>query len=126
MAMADRFILSHLKRFPLFAQLTPEQLEAVANAVQVLRYQPAEVIFTQGQPAAGAAIFASGRGELAQVGSDGVARQVGLVEAGEYLNESALFGEVISPVTLRVIETSIVLYLSRQQMSSLLSYYPDI
>src|SRR6185436_11641822 len=70
--MADRFVLSHLKRFPLFERLTPQQLEAVANAVQVLRYQPGEVIFTQGQPAAGAVIFASGRGELTQVGADRV------------------------------------------------------
>jgi len=124
--MADRFVLSHLKRFPLFASLSPQQLEAVANAAQVMRYQPGEVIFAQGQPASGAVIFASGRGELSQIGPDGVARQAGVVNAGEYLNEAALFTEVIAPVTLRAVETSIVLYLSRQQMASVLAYYPDI
>jgi hypothetical protein len=124
--MADRFVLSHLKRFPLFARLTPQQLEAVANATQVMRYQPGEVIFAQGQPAAGAVIFASGRGELTQVGPDGVARQVGVVDAGEYLNEAALFSDVVAPVTLRAIETTIALFLSRAQMASVLAYYPDI
>jgi len=124
--MADRFVLSHLKRFPLFANLTPQQLEAVANATQVMRYQPGEVIFAQGQPAAGVVIFASGRGDLTQVGADGVARQVGVVNAGEYLNESALFNNVMAPVTLRASETSIALYLARQQMASVLAYYPDI
>jgi hypothetical protein len=126
MVMADRFILSHIKRFPLFANLSAQQLEAVANATQVMRYQPGEVVFAQGQPAAGALILVSGQGELTQVGPDGVARRVGVVNAGEYLNESALFGDVIAPVTLRTIETSIALYLSRQQMASVLAYYPDI
>jgi hypothetical protein len=124
--MADRFVLSHIKRFPLFERLTPQQLEAVANAVQVLRYQPGEIIFTQGQPATGAVIFASGRGELTQVGADGVNRQVGVVEAGEYLNEAALFSDVIAPVTLRAIEVSIALFLGRQQMAGVLAYNPDI
>ncbi|MEO8611243.1 MAG: cyclic nucleotide-binding domain-containing protein [Chloroflexota bacterium] len=124
--MADRFVLSHLKRFPLFEHLTPQQLEVVANAVQVLRFQPGEVIFTQSQQTTGAVIFASGRGELTQVGSDRVNRQVGVVEAGEYLNEAALFSDVIAPVTLRAIEVSIALFLGRQQMASLLAYNPDI
>src|SRR5258705_12725811 len=112
--MADRFVLSHLKRFPLFERLSPQQLEAVANAVQVLRYQPGEVIFTQGQPTTGAVIFASGRGELTQVGSDGVNRQVGVVETGEYLNEAALFSDVIAPVTFRTIEVPTVFFLGPQ------------
>ncbi|MBZ0289717.1 MAG: cyclic nucleotide-binding domain-containing protein, partial [Anaerolineae bacterium] len=124
--MADRFVLSHLKRFPLFERLSPKQLEAVANAVQVLRYQPGEVIFAQGQPTAGTAILAGGRGAITQVGPDGVNRQVGVVEAGEYLNEGALFAEVIAPVTLRALDVSIVLLLGRAQMASVLAYYPDI
>ncbi len=124
--MADRFVISHLKRLPLFARLTPDQLETVANAVQVLRYEPRETIFTQGQPAAGLIIFVSGRGSLAQTGPDNVERSVGSVNSGEYLNEAALFQDVIAPVTLHVWETSIVLLLSRQQMTGLLTYHPDI
>jgi len=46
--MADRFVLSQLRRQPLFTRLTPEQLELVASVVQVLRVNPGEMIFAQG------------------------------------------------------------------------------
>jgi hypothetical protein len=124
--MADRFILSHLKRLPLLAPLSPEQLEALANNVQVLRYEPGEIVFAQGKPVAGLFIMISGRGLLVQTGPDHVERPVGEVAAGEYLNESALFEEALAPATLRIIETSIFLLISRQKFVSLMSVRPDI
>lgn len=124
--MADRFILSQIKRYPLFDRLTSEQLEQVANAAQVLRFEPGETVFGQGQPIGGLLMFVSGQGELIQTGSDGIQRSAGLVTPGEYFQENALFAEATAPVTLRVVETAIVVYLARAQMAALTTYQPDI
>jgi membrane protein YdbS with pleckstrin-like domain len=125
--MADRFVLSQLRRQPLFARLTNDQLELVASAVQVLRLNPGETLFAQGQPAYGMAMFVSGEGQLTQVNPQtGVEMAVGLVRSGEYVHQDALFANTVSPTSLRITDESVVLSLSRAHMANLLSYYPDI
>jgi hypothetical protein len=124
--MAERFIQSHIKNLPLFERLTPQQLPEVAEAFQVLRLEPGNPLFQQGQSSQGYFVFVSGRGVLTQRGADGQERTVGVVEAGQSINESALFTDAVENASLRAAEPSIVLYLSRQRFASLLSHYPDI
>lgn len=124
--MADPFVLANIRRVPLFERLTPDQLEWIANATQPFRYEPGETVFQQGLIAPGLFMFVSGSGMLTEIGMDQVERSLGPVMAGEYLPDEALFTEAPARFNLRVIETSIVLFLSRQQMLSILAYRPDI
>ncbi|HUN07295.1 MAG TPA: cyclic nucleotide-binding domain-containing protein [Aggregatilineales bacterium] len=125
--MADRFVLSQLRRQPLFTRLTPEQLELVASVVQVLRVNPGEMIFAQGQAAYGLAMFVSGEGQLTQFNPQtGGEVVIGHVRSGEYVNQDALFANIISPATLRITDEAVILSLSRAHMANLLSYYPDL
>jgi CRP-like cAMP-binding protein/uncharacterized membrane protein YdbT with pleckstrin-like domain len=124
--MADRFILSQVRRLPMFSALDMAQSEAVANAMQVLRYEPGEDLLRQGQPSPGMFLFVSGSGLLFQRGPDGAELPFGKVSANEYTGETALFSEQISPLTLRAAETVVTLFLSRQNMLKVLSFYPDV
>jgi hypothetical protein len=124
--MADRFILSHIKRLPLFAHLTPGQLEWVADIAQVWRFNPGDLVIQQGRRNDGLLLFVSGSGALTQVGADRVERNVGPVTPGQYVNESALFVETTASVSLRVAETSIVLFVPRQDMLNLLTQQPEL
>jgi hypothetical protein len=124
--MPDRFVLSNIRRLPLFSRLAPHQLEVFASVTQVLRYEPGETIFQQGEVPAGLFLFVSGSGVLTQRGIDGVERIFGQMNSGEYTPESALFHETPSLVNLRVTQTAIVLFLPRQQMRGILAHYPDI
>ncbi len=124
--MADRFILSHIRRQPLFARLLPEQAALVADAVQALRYEAGEIVFRQGQIGDGLLLFVSGRAVLTQATPDGKEVTVGTVSAGEYVNQAALFNEVTTTATLRVVETAIVLFLARQRLAAILAQHPDI
>ncbi|MBL8163096.1 MAG: cyclic nucleotide-binding domain-containing protein [Anaerolineae bacterium] len=124
--MPDRFILSSVKRLPMFAQLTPQQIERIADAMQILRLDPGEEVFRQGEPKPGLMLFVSGRGALTQRGADGVERPFGVVGPNEYLNQETLLRDEIAPATLRTVETTIILFLSRQQIRSLMAYNPDI
>jgi len=124
--MADRFILANVRRLPIFARLNPVQTEWVADAMQILRFEPGELLFRQGERLPGLMFFVSGRGSLIQRGADGMERLFGSVAPNEYLNEASLFQDTLAPATLRADETAIVLFLSRQQMQDLLAYHPDL
>jgi hypothetical protein len=124
--MPERFVQSHIRNLPLFQRLTPGQLAEMAEAFQVLRFEPGETIFQQGQPSQGMFLFVAGRGVLTQVGSDGAEHVVGAVGENEQVNESALFMEGVENASLRVAESAVVLFLSRQRLAQVLAHHPDI
>ncbi len=124
--MADPFVLAHVRRLPLVARLNPQQLEWVADVTQILRYGPGEVMYRQGDVPPGLFMFISGSGTLIQRGTDGVDRPFGQVATNEFINESALFSPIPSPMTLTIAETSIVMFLGTQQFQSALAYHPDL
>jgi hypothetical protein len=124
--MADPFILSHVRRLPLFARLTPQQMEWVADVTQILQYAPGEQVYRQNEPPPGMYMFISGSGTLTQYGADGIERPFGQVNTNEFINETSLFNTNPSPLNLRIAQQAVLLFLSRQQMQSLLAYHPDI
>ncbi len=124
--MPERFVQSHIRNLPLFQRLTPAQLAQIAEAFQVLRFEPGETIFQQGQPSQGMFVFVSGRGLLTQIGSDGAEQVVGAVGENEQVNESALFIEGVENASLRVAEPAVVLFLSRLRLAQVLAHHPDI
>jgi hypothetical protein len=124
--MADRFVLTHLKRLPLFAHLTPDQLEWIAEGAQVLRLNPGDIAFKQGQINQGIMMFISGAGTLTKTQPDGAEKGIGAVGAGQFVNESALFVETTASVTLKITEAAIVLFLPRQHLLSVMAQRPDI
>ncbi len=123
--MADRFILSHLRRLPMFARLTPEQYELVASIVQVLRFEPGQFLFRQGQPTPGLIYFVSGGGILVQH-INGADRQVGAVSTNQYVNETALLVDTTASVSLQATQVSIVLFIPRPQMAALIAREPAL
>lgn len=124
--MADRFVIANVRRLPMFARLTAQQLDWVASVTQVQRFEPGEEMFQQGMVAPGMVMMIDGSGLLVQRGADGIERPFGKVSAGEYIHDAALFNDVTTPATLRAAESSIVLFLSRQQMRNLLAHHPEI
>jgi len=126
MATSERFVQNHLRALPLFERLSPDQLAVVARSFQVLRYEPGQLVFQQGQPTQGMFVFVSGRGILTRRGANGFEEQIGQVTGGQYLNEMALYRPGIETASLRVVETMIVLFLSRAAMMQLIAHRPEI
>jgi CRP/FNR family transcriptional regulator, cyclic AMP receptor protein len=122
--MADRFVMSHIRRLPLFAALPDQYLASLSEAFRVTRYEPGEVIFRQGMPSQGMYMFVSGRGVLLQQTPAGM-RQIGVIEGNQFLNEAALLRESIETATFQVVETAIVLFLSRVAFQNFLTLNPQ-
>jgi hypothetical protein len=112
-----------------FERLTPDQLEALSAAFQVLRFQPGEVVFAQGQPTQGMFVFVSGQALLtrsASANGQPVEQRLGMVGSGQYLNEAALNAPMIESATLRVVESSVILFLARGRLEQVLQAVPAL
>ena len=124
--MPDRFVLSHIRRLPLFQRLDDEQLGLLSEAFQGARFEPGAVVFRQGEPSQGLYLFVSGRGLLVQTGADGVEQQVGAVGENQYINEAALFKPLVETASLCIVEPSVVLMLSRERLITVVASDPDL
>src|SRR5664279_316709 len=125
-AMAERFVQSHIRNLPLFEQFSPPQIGVLASVVQVLRFEPGQLIFQEAQPTHGLFLFVSGRGLLTRRAPDGTEEIVGAVAAGQYVDEEALYSSGIESASLRVVESAIVLLIPRAPFVNLLTMYPEI
>jgi membrane protein YdbS with pleckstrin-like domain len=121
--MADRFIVEHVGRLPMFSPLPPELLEALAEAFITTRYERGELIFQQNDSSKGLYLLVSGRGALWQYNGSTM-QQIALIEPNQYINEAALIREGSETATFQVIETAIVLFLSRVNFHATLQRFP--
>ncbi len=130
---SERFVQSHIKQLPLFQRLPDDQLQLIANISEVLRFEPGVIVFQEGAPAQGLFMFVAGRGILSRMepntaptGPRMIDEPVGEVNANEYVGETSLFVETQENTTLRVVESAVILFLSRQRLVSLLASHPEL
>ncbi len=124
--MAERFVQSHIRNLPLFQQLSPPQLGVLANIVQLLRFEPGQLVVQEGQATQGLILFVSGRGILTRIAPNGMEESIGSVESGQYADEIALYNMGVETASLRIVESSIVLLIPRAPFVQLLAAYPEI
>ena len=125
-AMAEQFVQSHIRNLPLFEQLTTPQIGVIAALTVVLRFEPGQLVVQEGQPTQGLFLFAGGRGILTRRSSSGMEDRVGAVEAGQYLDETALYDSGYENASLRIVETAIVLLIPRAAFIQMVTRYPEI
>lgn len=124
--MSDRFVIGHLRQLPPFERLSPQQLGSLSTVTQVMRYEPGAAIFSEGQPALGMYVFVNGRGMLTRRNAQGFEEQIAYVASGQYINEASLYQDMRETATLRVVEQSIILFISRRGFANLISRMPEI
>ncbi len=123
---ADSFVLMHLKNLPLFQRCTPAELALVAPLVETFRLYPNEYIFRQGQPSRGMYVLVEGRAVLTQLMPDGSERVAAEMHAHQYVGDAALFAAGTEKLSLKVVETALVLFLARERFSALLAQHPEL
>lgn len=124
--MADPFVLSHVRRLPLFAQLNPEQLDVMAGAFQQIHYRAGEALYHQGEDSHALYLFVSGGGQILTVDANGAQHPQSSVAPGEYVGESSLFTGNPRDMTVVATAESIVLCLPKPRLDVILSARPDI
>jgi CRP-like cAMP-binding protein len=80
-----------LKRLPLFADLSPEQLDTVAAATTELHVPRGQVIFKRGDPCNGFHTVIYGNVKLCFISAQGDEKVIELIGAGQSFGEALMF-----------------------------------
>jgi hypothetical protein len=124
--MPDPFVISRIQHLPLFQLLSRDELEQLSDAFQVLRLAPDTVVFEQGQPSQGMYLFVYGSAVLSQANASGSTRPIGMIAAGQFINENALFMPMNESATLKIVEPSVVLLLTRTSLKAAVAQNPHL
>jgi hypothetical protein len=122
----DPFVLAKLRTLPLFSRLTPPQLALLAGITQRHALPAGTLALGQGQPSMGLLLFVSGRGVFTRHRPDGTEEQIGTIEAGQYVNEQSLFTPRLEPVSLRITQDAVILFIPRDAFTSLTHSTPEL
>ena len=115
-----------LRRVPLFATLSLEQLEALQRIAKEVEYLPGEIICREGEP--GNELFVVMDGGVRIVKNHGEPGESLLTtyRAGGYFGEMAIFGGERRTATGKAEETSRVLSIDGRSLKELILQMPEI
>jgi len=118
--------IDFIRQIPLFANLSPDQLQVVAQAFEVRSYKQNEIIFQQGTPAAGLFTIMTGQAVMLQTNTQGQQQPAGTLIANQTINQDALFKSINHPVTLVASRPVQALKLTREKFATMLAHHPDL
>ena len=124
--MPDRFLETHIRQLPLFADVPADDLRWIAEGFRVMRVEPGELVFKQGEPTTGLYMIVMGQAQLIQSSGSGPAQVIGELGENQYVNEAALFRASVETASLRVLESTTILHLPRTALMNVIAHHPEI
>jgi CRP/FNR family transcriptional regulator, dissimilatory nitrate respiration regulator len=116
--------LQILKKSLLFSGLDEENLMEVATISTKRGFARGESLFTEGEPAAGFYLLASGSIKLCKFSQDGKEKVLHFVHPAETFAEAAFFGDGKYPAEARALEKGEALFFPREAFMGLLERNP--
>lgn len=116
--------LQILKKSLLFSGLDEENLKEVAVIASKRSFVKGESLFTEGEPAAGFYLLASGSIKLCKFSQDGKEKVLHFVHPAETFAEAAFFGDGKYPAEARALEKGEALFFPREAFMGLLERNP--
>jgi Cyclic nucleotide-binding domain len=116
----------HLKNIEIFADLSINELAAVAAATEEICFGEGEMVFREGDH--GDTLFLVVEGDVTVIKDCDTERQIELdsIGAGDYFGEMALFGDDRRSATIRVKTAARFLTLHKQELQEIVREYPQI
>jgi hypothetical protein len=116
----------HLKNIEIFADLSVNELAAVASVTEEVHFGEGETVFKEGDH--GDTLFLVVEGEVAVIKDIDGERQIELdsIGAGDYFGEMALFGDDRRSATIQVKTAARFLTLHKQELQEIVREYPQI
>lgn len=116
---------SYLDNVELFAGLTPEQLDRIAQAAHPRVFMPGTIIVNEGDDAHGLYVIQSGSLKVFLVEENGRELTLSLLWPGEYFGELALLDDAPRSASVMTRERTELLHISRTAFMALLEQYPS-
>ena len=122
--LSDKIL--HLRNIEIFAELTVNELAAIASVTEETTYDEGSLVFREGE--SGETLYLVVDGEVKVVKDCNADKEIELdtITAGDYFGEMALFGDDLRSATIRVAKPSRFLTLSKQELQEIVREYPQI
>lgn len=119
--MAKKSHHEHLRRVPLFANLDPDELDAVGRTATELDYQPGKVLMSEGSRPHEMFVIVEGTVEVTQDGE-----HIADVGAGGFVGEMALLAQTTRNSTVTAKTAVDVLHISGREFGTMMRQVPTI
>ncbi len=118
--------LQFLKKIPLFAYLTGDQLEKIEKVIIERRYRKGRIIFMEGEPGEAVFFVKAGRVKISKQTSDGREHILHFINPGDVFAEVVMFGDGTYPATAEVVEDSTIGLIRNVDMERIIQENPGI
>jgi CRP/FNR family transcriptional regulator/CRP/FNR family cyclic AMP-dependent transcriptional regulator len=115
-----------LAKVPLFSQFSRKDLERLAKGTVTHDYASGSVIVKEGDQALGFFLILSGRAEVVKDAESANPRVIGTLAAGDFFGEMALLDGYLRSASVRAVEATKCLMLSRWDFLAELRTSPNI
>lgn len=115
-----------LKKVPIFSELASRDLERLARIVVPRSVKAGEAVIEEGDQAAGVFIITSGRMQVVRGGSGQGEQVLATLGPGDFFGEMALFEGFPRNATVRALEDSECLAMTRWDFLAELKNHPEI
>lgn len=113
-----------IKRIPLFHDVTPEELDHIADSTTEIKILKGNVIFRRGDPCEGFHVVIYGQVKLSFSSPQGDEKVIEIISAGQSFGEALMFMEKPYIVNAQALADSLLLYISKQAVFSGLDTNP--
>jgi serine phosphatase RsbU (regulator of sigma subunit) len=119
--------MAHLTKIPLFQNLPPEELEALAQIARQTKYPEGSVLFYEGDPSSSFLVILDGELEVIKNFGSDAELHLAKLRSGEYLGEMSLFMRTQQrSASIRAARNSEVIEFPRNEFESLLTRHPGM
>jgi CRP/FNR family transcriptional regulator len=115
-----------LRRTPLFASLSPSELEALASRALERRFDPGEILFHEGDPCYGFVVLGQGSVRIFKTSPSGREILLAVESAPSSVAEVPLFDGGLYPATVSAIDAVAAILISKQDFRLVCHQHPEV
>ena len=119
-------LAKQLKQISLFAELSRDDLKAVAELVKHVQYPAGSVICRQGEHGLTAYVVESGELRVLHTDPQGIEQEVARLGPGTYFGETSLLLGEPRDATVEVVQDAVLLYFNKDEFDQLLHERPSM
>lgn len=119
-------VLDSLRGIPLFRRVSEADLEELATHLIERRFPKNATVVEEGLPGDYMYVIRKGRAKVTKASEDGREKIMNFLEAGAFFGDMALLGDETRSASVKTLEESILLALSRRDFIDLLRQSPDL
>jgi CRP-like cAMP-binding protein len=119
-------VVESLRAIPLFGRVSEGDLEELATHLIERRFPKNATVVEEGLPGDYMYVIRRGRAKVTKASEDGREKIMNFLEAGAFFGDMALLGNETRSASVKTLEESVLLALSRRDFIDLLRQSPDL